>query len=95
MTLFYNIIYSIISVRDDYTANFQSKHEEREGKRVSGTYVVYDPDGFLRTVRYGDDGYGFYATVTREPSSLFGGGRGYDDGRQGSDEQQQPQFYRQ
>jgi hypothetical protein len=59
-------------VRDEYTANYQAREETRDGHRVTGTYSVFDPDGFLRTVVYGDDGNGFQATVTREPSNLFG-----------------------
>jgi hypothetical protein len=59
-------------VRDDYTYNYQAREEARDDGKVAGSYVVYDPDGFLRTVKYGDDGNGFYAIVTREPSDLFG-----------------------
>jgi hypothetical protein len=63
-------------VSDDYTANYQARQESRDGDRLEGVYSVLDPDGFLRTVKYGDEGYGFQAVVTREPSNLFGGSSG-------------------
>jgi hypothetical protein len=63
------------TVRDDQTLNYQKREESADGGRVRGSYVVHDPDGFLRTVTYGDDGNGFYATVAREPTDLFGNRR--------------------
>lgn len=58
-------------VRDDYTKVFQSRNEEQDGKEMKGEYRVVDPDGYLRIVRYGDRGDGFYANVERIPQAVF------------------------
>jgi hypothetical protein len=60
-------------VADEYTRNYQSRQESRDGHVVKGVYNVLEDDGHMRTVEYGDNGDGFWANVSRAPSSVYGG----------------------
>ncbi|KAH1002383.1 hypothetical protein HUJ04_008475 [Dendroctonus ponderosae] len=58
-------------VQDDQFTNYQTRKEERDGKRITGSYSVVDADGYIRTVKYtADPKEGFKAEVSREPTDI-------------------------
>ncbi|EFA00093.1 hypothetical protein TcasGA2_TC002908 [Tribolium castaneum] len=58
-------------VNDDLYTNYQNRKEQREGGKITGSYSVVDPDGFVRTVTYHTDPKeGFKAEVTRQPTNI-------------------------
>ncbi|KAF7264736.1 hypothetical protein GWI33_022522 [Rhynchophorus ferrugineus] len=51
-------------VKDDQFTNYQTRKEERDGKKITGSYSVVDADGYIRTVKYtADPKEGFKAEV--------------------------------
>ncbi|KAL1517059.1 hypothetical protein ABEB36_000873 [Hypothenemus hampei] len=58
-------------VKDDQFTNYQTRKEERDGKKITGSYSVVDADGYIRTVKYtADPKEGFKAEVSREPTDI-------------------------
>ncbi|CAG9770897.1 unnamed protein product [Ceutorhynchus assimilis] len=58
-------------VKDDQYTNYQTRKEERDGKKITGSYSVVDADGYIRTVKYtADPKEGFKAEVSREPTDI-------------------------
>ncbi|KAF7264733.1 hypothetical protein GWI33_022525 [Rhynchophorus ferrugineus] len=53
-------------VKDDQFTNYQTRKEERDGKKITGSYSVVDADGYIRTVKYtADPKEGFKAEVSK------------------------------
>ncbi|XP_022920963.2 uncharacterized protein [Onthophagus taurus] len=58
-------------VTDDENTNYHNRQEQRDGKKISGSYSVVDSDGFIRTVTYtADPEEGFKAEVVRKPTDI-------------------------
>ncbi|XP_055603500.1 cuticle protein-like [Uranotaenia lowii] len=56
------------AVRDEWTGDWKSQHESRQGDRVRGQYRMMESDGSERIVDYTADDYnGFNAVVRHEP----------------------------
>uniref|UniRef100_A0A8D8CU61 Cuticle protein n=1 Tax=Culex pipiens TaxID=7175 RepID=A0A8D8CU61_CULPI len=56
------------AIRDDWTGDWKSQHESRQGDRVRGQYRMMESDGTERIVDYSaDDWNGFNAVVRHEP----------------------------
>uniref|UniRef100_A0A1Q3FQU6 Putative structural contituent of cuticle n=1 Tax=Culex tarsalis TaxID=7177 RepID=A0A1Q3FQU6_CULTA len=56
------------AIRDDWTGDWKSQHESRQGDRVRGQYRMMESDGSERIVDYSaDDWSGFNAVVRHEP----------------------------
>ncbi|KAF7281329.1 hypothetical protein GWI33_004817 [Rhynchophorus ferrugineus] len=51
------------SVQNAHTGDYHSQEEKRDGHHVVGQYVLHQPDGTIRIVRYFDEGHGFNAAV--------------------------------
>jgi hypothetical protein len=84
-------------VEDPTTGDYKSHHEVRIGKEVSGVYMLREPDGTTRVVKYtASPSKGFNAVVEKvghvQSSGTFGGFPGHGLSLQGISGAQEGDF---